>query len=355
MKWPKTPLTELLGIRYPIIQAPMAEDVTTPELVAAVANAGGLGSLGAGAMEPEAIRTAIRRIRTLTDKPFAVNLFIPEPVSEDAERIIRANEILNPYRTALNLPEPDPLAAYTPDYTEQLGVLFEEKVNLLSFTYGLPRPSELESVKQQGIITIGTATHLVEALVLEESGIDVIVAQGAEAGGHRGTFIGSFRQGMIGTIVLLPLLADHISVPLVAAGGIMDSRGICAALTLGADGVQMGTAFLSTQESGAHPQYKELLFNSNEVGTTVTKVFSGKPGRSLRNQFIRELQQVQSYLPGYPTQNAITRPIRQAAVEQDMLELMPLWAGQGSWLCQQQGAADLIASWVEEVERLLAG
>ena len=133
MKWPETSLTEKLGINYPIIQAPMAGGVTTPELVAAVSNAGGLGSLGAGYMEPEEIRRAIRQIRALTDKPFAVNLFIPEAVTEDAERIIRANELLAPYRRGLGLPEAEPLAAYLPDYTEQLGVLFEESVKILSF------------------------------------------------------------------------------------------------------------------------------------------------------------------------------------------------------------------------------
>jgi nitronate monooxygenase len=354
MKWPDTKLTEKLGIRYPIIQAPMANDVTTPELVAAVSNAGGLGSLGAGYMEPEDIRRAIRAIRTLTDKPFAVNLFIPEAVTEDAERIIRANELLAPYRRELGLPEVEPLAAYLPDYTEQLGVLFEESVKILSFTFGVPAARELESIQQQGMITLGTATHLLEAILLEESGVDIVVAQGIEAGGPRATFLGSCEQGLVGSMVLLPLLQEYLTIPFVAAGGIMNGRGILAALALGAGGVQMGTAFLTTPESGAHAEYKELLPQATEITTTLTRVFSGKPARGLKNRFIEELQQAEAYLPGYPIQNALTREIRQAAAEQNNVDFMSLWAGQGCPLCRDKAAAKLMAYWIEQVEELLA-
>lgn len=353
MKWPNTTLTEKLGITYPIIQAPMVAGITTPELVAAVSNAGGLGSLGAGYMEPEEIRRAIRQIRTLTDKPFAVNLFIPEAVTEDAERIIRANELLAPYRRELGLPEAEPLATYLPDYTEQLGVLFEESVKILSFTFGIPSPKELESIQQQGMMTIGMATHLLEAILLEESGVDVVVAQGIEAGGHRGTFLGSCEQGLVGSMVLLPLLHEYLKIPYVASGGIMNGRGIVAALALGASGVQMGTAFLTTPESGAHSQYKELLPQSTEITTTLARVFSGKPARGLKNRFIDELQKAEAYLPGYPIQNALTREIRQAAADQNNTQFMPLWAGQGCPMCVDKPTAKLIAHWIDQVEELL--
>jgi nitronate monooxygenase len=353
MKWPNTKLTEKLGITYPIIQAPMDSGVTTPELVAAVSNAGGLGSLGAGYMEPEEIRRAIRDTRLLTDKPFAVNLFIPEAVTEDAERIIRANELLAPYRRELGLPDAEPLAAYLPDYTEQLGVIFEESVKILSFTFGLPAAKELESIQQQNIITLGTATHLLEAILLEESGVDVVIAQGIEAGGPRATFLGSCEQGLVGSMVLLPLLAEYQQIPYVAAGGIMNGRGIAAALALGASGVQMGTAFLATPESGAHAKYKALLPQGTEITTSLTRVFSGKPGRGLKNRFIEQLQKAEAFLPGYPIQNALTREIRHTAEQQSNTEFMSLWAGQGCPLCRDKPVARLMAYWIEQVEDII--
>ncbi len=353
INWPKTAVSELLGIDYPLIQAPMADGITTPELIAAVSNAGGLGSLGAGHMSPEALRRAIGEIRSLTDRPFAVNLFVPEPVKEDAERIISANKLLVGYREELNLPEPEPLASAAPNYTEQLGVLFEESVEIISFTYGVPGADELESIKQLGITTLGNATHLLEAILLEEAGIDLVVAQGAEAGGHRATFIGRTEQGLQGAMVLLPVLVDHLRIPVIAAGGIMDGRGIVAALALGASGVQLGTAFLTTPESGAHPGYKATLLDSNELTTVLTRVFSGKPARAIRNRFIEELSGAEAFLPGYPVQHALTLDIQQAAAERDMPELMALWAGSGCALCRTEAAAEQIGRWLGQIDQLL--
>ena len=350
--WPNNKLTETLGIQYPLIQAPMAGGITSPELVAAVSNAGGLGSLGAGYMEPEAIRQALTEIRALTNKPFAVNLFVPQPVQEDAERIMRANELLTPYREELGVPDGDPLAQELPNYVEQLGVCFEESVEIISFTFGVPGEAELETIKQLGVTTIGTATHLLEAIVLEESGLDVVVAQGVEAGGHRGTFLGSAEQGMAGLTVLLPLLADNLRIPFVAAGGIMDGRGIAAALDLGASGAQLGTAFIATPESGAHACYKETLLDSNELTTVLTRVFSGKLARGIKNRFVSELHDAEPFLPGYPMQNTLTQAIRRAAAEQDKVELMSLWAGQGCALARPLPAAELLQLLVDETEAL---
>ena len=351
--WPDNRVAELLGIRYPIIQAPMAGGITTPVLVAAVSNAGGLGSLGAGYMPPEELRQTIVDIRALTDKPFAVNLFVPEPIKEDAERIIRANELLAPYREELGLPDSDPLARELPNYIEQLGVLFEESVEIISFTYGAPGQAELDTIKQLGITTIGTATHLLEAILLEESGLDMVVAQGIEAGGHRATFLGSSEQGMTGLMVLLPLLADHLHIPFAATGGIMDARGIAAAFKLGAEAVQIGTAFLACPESGAHAVYKETLLHSTELTTVLTRVFSGKLGRGLKNRFITELQQAEPFLPGYPMQNALTQDIRRSAAEQNQPELMSMWAGQGCAMVRDLPAADLMREWIDQTGELL--
>ena len=353
INWPTTPLTEALGIALPIIQAPMADGITTPELVAAVANAGGLGSLGAGHMQPEEMRQAVRAIRERTDKPFAVNLFAPQALAEDAERIIRANELLAPYRKELNLLPAEALTTYQSYYTEQLGVLFEESVPILSFDFGVPRPREIESLKQRGVKTIATATHLLEAIVLEESGIDVVVAQGFEAGGQRSTFLGSYQQGLVGIMALVPILVEHLAIPIVAAGGIMDGRSITAALALGASGVQMGTAFLPCVESGIHPQYKEKLIQGTEIDTMLTRVFSGRLGRGLKNRFTEELSEVEDFLPSYPALGALTEEIRQAAAAQDNAEFMALWMGQGAALSKSLPAAELIRQWQQQIATLL--
>lgn len=362
MKWPRTSLTERLSIRYPIIQAPMAGGLATPQLVAAVSNAGGLGSLGAGYMEPEEIRSTIREIRTLTDKPFAVNLLIPEPVTEDAEIIEYACALLEPYYQELGLPTDDASAAslvnlpnlhHAPNFKEQLAVAVEEKASVLSFTFGVPDEKEIEALKEWRIPIIGTATHLLEAIVLEESGVDIVVAQGAEAGGHRGTFIGHYRQCLVGAMALIPVLVDHLSIPVIAAGGIMDGRGITAALALGAAGVQMGTAFLTCPENGARPNCKAALQAGTEISTVLTRVFSGKFARGLHNRFIDELLENETDLPGYPIQNALTRDIRRAAADQDRPEFIPLWAGQGCSLCADKPAGELIRAWVAQVEAII--
>jgi len=375
MSWPNNRLTQLLGIDYPLIQAPMAGGVTTPELVAAVSNAGGLGSLGAGYMKPEAIRQAIAAIRQRTDRPFAVNLFVSEPVKEEAQRVIAANRLLAPYREALNLPEPEPLLSAVADdseeftvsledssemlvstganYHEQVAVVLEEGIDRVSFTFGIPSDAEIATFKQRGVITIGTATHVLEGIVLEETGIDVVVAQGMEAGGHRGTFIGRPEQGLLSLMTLIPILVDQLRIPVVAAGGIMDGRGIAAAHHLGASGVQMGTAFLTTPESGAHSMYKQALLDTTEMSTVLTKVFSGKLARGLQNRFITELSEVQDQLPGYPIQNALTRDIRRAAAEHDMPELMSLWAGTGCALCQSRPVAELMRQWLDQAAQYL--
>ena len=353
MNWLNTPLTEILNISYPIIQAPMAGGISTPQLVAAVSNAGGLGSLGAGYMDPEDIRTAINEIRELTDKPFAVNLFIPEAVGVNANEMVRINELLAPYRQELGLPPAaKPPDEYLPNYTEQLAVILEEAVNVFSFTFGVPKPEELEVLRHRNIITMGTATHLLEAIILEESGIDMVVAQGLEAGGHRGTFVGNYDQGLVGTTVLLPLLANHIKVPFVAAGGIMDGRGVAAALALGAAGAQMGTAFLASPESGAHPKYKEILCEGTEINTVLTRAFTGKAARALRNRFVNELQEAEDQLLAYPIQHALTREICQAAARQNRPEFMSLWAGQGCPLCTAKPVAELMVEWVAQIKRM---
>lgn len=247
--WPHTPLTTLLNITYPIIQAPMAGGFTSPELVANVCNAGGLGSLGAAYMQPEAIRAAIKKIRELTTKPFNVNLFIPEPHHASEQQIAAMHDKLAEV-ASIFIKQYRPITSpYAQFFDEQMAVLIEEKIPIFSFTFGMLADNWIEKLKKINILLIGTATTLTEAQLLADKEIDVIVAQGSEAGGHRGTFIGKADDALIGNFALIPQITDKINKPIVAAGGIMDGRGIVAAQVLGASGVQMGTAFLSCPEA----------------------------------------------------------------------------------------------------------
>ncbi|MGB5065615.1 MAG: nitronate monooxygenase [Candidatus Competibacter sp.] len=353
MNWSRSALTERLDIRYPIIQAPMAGGPGTPQLAAAVSNAGGLGSLAGGYLQPESLRQAIAEIRALTDRPFAVNLALSSAAHGDPVRLARARELLAPYRAELGLPPQPPALPELPEFEQLLDMVMEERVSAVSFIFGAPDTVYLDLLRDAGIVTLGTATHLLEAIVLEESGVDFIIAQGAEAGGHRGTFIGHPEQGLVGILTLVPLLAKHVRVPIVAAGGIMDGRGIAAARILGAAGIEMGTAFLACPESGASPAYKALLSEGSEIATTLSRVFTGRSGRVLRNRLVNELHPHEADLPGFPLQLFLTEELSQTAAERDLTDFMALWAGQGCHLSENRPAAELIAAWVEQVAALL--
>ena len=348
-----TKTTKQLNIVHPVVQAPMAGGTSTPELVAAVSSAGGLGSLGAGYTSPGVLREEISHVRNLTDRPFAVNLFVPEAFEADPGRVERSNELMQPYREDLGIETPADILSYTPAFEEQLAVVLEERVPVFSFTFGVPEEAQLSELKKAGITVLGTATTVREALVLEEAGVDGVVGQGAEAGGHRGTFLGAHADALVGTMALIPQLVDAINVPVIASGGIMDGRGLAAALVLGAEAVQMGTAFLTTRESGAHPEYKKAVLAATEEETAVTRAFSGKPARGIKNRFLLEMDEHDERLPPYPVQNAWTKDIRGAAQEQNSPELMSLWAGQASRLGSLLPAAELVERVVTEAATAL--
>ena len=270
MSWTETPLTELLGVRLPVVQAPMV-GASTPELAAAVSNAGGLGSIAGTGLSPDELRDAIRETRAHTKRPFAVNLFapLPEPSSKglaDWAALLGGEPTLPP----------------APPWSldDQLAVLADESVAIFSFTFGIPPLDRFDAV------TIGTATTVEEAVALERAGVDVVVAQGFEAGGHRGAFLGDPGRSLVGGLALLPQVTDAVSVPVVAAGGIMDGRGIAAALALGAQGVQLGTAFLGCQESGASEEHRAALGDE----TTISRVMTGRHARGVRTPLVDELE-----------------------------------------------------------------
>ncbi|GIO88927.1 MULTISPECIES: NAD(P)H-dependent flavin oxidoreductase [Paenibacillus] len=349
----ETAITSKLNIRYPIFQAPMAGGPTTPELVAAVSNAGGLGNLGAGYLTPEQLRHAIRKIRALTDRPFGVNLFVLEQPEESEETIAKMAEYLNSSRKELGIPQNPPLPQYSESFEEQVQVLLEERVPVFSFTFGIPSPGVIQSMKQRGTFVMGTATTVDEAIQLELSGVDAIVAQGSEAGGHRGTFLKNGSDALIGLMALVPQICDHVSIPVIASGGIMDGRGLVASLALGAAAVQMGTAFLACTESGAHPTYKQKILSANEDATVITCAYSGKAARGIRTEFIRGMHMYPGKIPPYPIQHVMTRDIRQAAAMANKPEYMSLWAGQGLRLAKDRSAAAIVKQTMDQANMLV--
>ncbi|GAA0437790.1 nitronate monooxygenase family protein [Lentibacillus halophilus] len=349
--WHENTFTQQLGIRYPIIQAGMAGGTTTPELIASISNAGGLGTLGAGYMSPEQMKTAIQKVKELTDRPFGVNVFVPEIPDASETAIENANELLRPFREELNLKEPDVSKPSTDLFEKQMEVIIEERVPVCSFTFGVPSEERVQQLKQKHIVVMGTATTVNEAIINEEHGMDMVVMQGSEAGGHRGTFSEAFDKAMIGTMALVPQAVDHVTIPVIAAGGIMDGRGVLAALTLGAQAVQMGTAFMTSLESGAKQQQIEAILNGTEDQPIITSAFSGKPARGIQNAFITRMAPYEQDLPGYPVQNALTKDIRSEAAKQNRPEWVHLWSGQSVRLSKRQPAGDMMADIVSQVDK----
>ncbi|MBM7655467.1 NAD(P)H-dependent flavin oxidoreductase [Neobacillus cucumis] len=340
-----TKLCKILGIAYPVIQAGMAGGPTTVELVASVSNAGGLGTLGAAYMKPEEIRTAIRKIKEQTSKPFAVNLFCTNWTDQYAG-VEESQKVLNAIRERLGLKQSNQKVITNNFFEEQFEVLMEEKVSVISSAFGIFPQDKMIQAKERGIKVTTMVTTVREAQLAESEGTDIIIAQGSDAGGHRSTFeIEKNSLGAaVGTFSLVPQVVDAVSVPVVAAGGIMDSRGLVAALALGAQGVQMGTAFLTTMESGAHSAYKQALINSTEESTVITKAFSGRPARGIKNAFMRAYEDMNLSPADFPTQNTLTNDIRKQAALQNNPEYMSLWAGQGTRLLHNEIRAEKLLS-----------
>lgn len=340
-----TRFCERFSVKLPIVQAGMAGGITSPELVAAVSEAGGLGTLAGAYVKPDVLRQSIREVKQLTKKPFGVNLLLfeetaPSEVSGDLV------DWLNQMRREVGLtPWDGELPQSKEDLDECFAVIVEEQVPVFSCAFQAPGKYG-RAAKQAGMKLIGMATTLEEARILRVENVDAIVAQGGEAGGHRGTFQpGSEGDGAcIGTMPLVSLVADALpDVPIIAAGGIMDGRGLLAALSLGADAAQLGTRFLVCRESLAHPAYQEQLLLAKETDTRVTRAFSGRPARGLNNRLIETARMEQLQTLPYPVQNALTREIRTAAARLNKPEYMSLWAGQGvAMLRQTQGAADIV-------------
>jgi nitronate monooxygenase len=348
----RTVLTERLGLAHPIIQAPLAGGGDTPALVAAVSEAGGLGSIGAAYLTPEQIAAACAAVRGTTRRPFGINLFAPQSPPLDVEASSAVSRVA-PFFAQLGLAPPTAPLLPVPGFDAQLAAAIDGGASLFSFTLGmLPAPA-FAAIKAKGLVLAGTATTVDEAVALERAGVDVVVAQGSEAGGHRGTFDhAEADSSLIGTLALVPQIVDAVRVPVVASGGIMDGRGIAAALALGAGAAQLGTAFLTCDEAGVPDAYKQAILDAHEDETRVTRAFSGRAARGIVNRFMREVDAAGDVLP-FPLQNSLTRPLRTAAAKQGRAEFLSLWAGQGVRMARRQTAADLVAALVKETDEAI--
>ncbi|MEW6635240.1 MAG: nitronate monooxygenase [Actinomycetota bacterium] len=341
---PRTRLCDLLGVRHPVVQAPMAGGWTTPALVAAVCNAGGLGMLAASRVPPERLREDIRAVKGKTDEPFGVNFLLAGPEG-DARGAAEVQRFLDRFRGELGLPpaETPPIPPPSP-LEEQLAVVFEEGVPLLSVALG--DPGDLAGrAHERGMLFSAMATTVEEAVLAARRGADFVVAQGAEAGGHRSTFeVGPGGEvPLVGTMALVPQVVDAVEVPVVAAGGIADGRGLAAALALGAEGVQIGTRFLTASESGAFPAYRERLLSARETDTIITRVFSGRPARGIRNRLVRAWEWDGPEPLPYPLQSLAAGDVYAAARSRDDGDYAMMLAGQATRLLRPgQSAAEIV-------------
>lgn len=355
MAWSfSTPLCTLLGIRHPILLAGMAGGPTTPELVAAVSAAGGLGSFGASGMRCDALINAVRCARALTDGPIAVNVLLapPRPGTAELEAFQAA---LAPIRDELGISPPAAPSSPAPGGVELIEAALEAGATVVSTGLGDPAPI-VPLARAAGAPVIAMVATVADAVRAAESGADAIVAQGAEAGGHRSNFDlpASGPPPMVGTVALVPQIVAAVDVPVIAAGGIMNGSGLVAALALGAQGIQLGTRFLRTTESGANPGYRSRLAAAADTDTEIITAFSGRPARGLRNKVLDALEAAGSPAIGYPRQGSAWADIKAASDRAGSADATTLWAGQAAALAGAEiSAADVIAQIMVEATAAL--
>lgn len=353
--WHQTRITELLGIRYPILLGPMGGNFSTPELLAAVSNAGGLGSFGAYTLNAEEILVAGKAIKAKTDKPYNINLWVNDVDDRlngyPAENLEKVKATFKPYFDELSIPMPD-LDIHIPSkFAEQVAAIFEIRPAVFSFIFGIPSKEVLDEARRLDIKTVGAATTLDEALALEEAEVDAIVAAGFEAGGHRPSFLRPAEDSLTGTFALIQQLKASVKTPVIAAGGITDGKGIAAALTLGADAVQLGTAFLATDESNATAIHKARLFSEETKYTVLSKSLTGRMGRMIRNRISEEISYATEVLP-FPLQTKLMAPLRAAAIEQGKTDMINFWSGQHAVNLKYTKADELMTALIRETGSL---
>jgi nitronate monooxygenase len=351
------PFLRKLGIELPIIQAPMA-GVSTPEMAAAVSNAGGLGSIGVGAVDADATRRMIAAVRDRTDRPFLVNVFCNKPGVADAAREAAWLARLEADFARYGVKPPVRLTEIYQTFLtddDKLAALLAERPPVVSFHFGIPARDRIEALRAAGIVLLATATNLEEGKVIAAAGIDAVVAQGYEAGGHRGVFDPEVEDDRLGTIALTRLLVRKLDIPVIAAGGIMDGAGIAAVLMLGATAAQLGTAFVACPESSADAGYRAALLGPPAEHTVITTAISGRPARCLANRFTALAKGVErDAIPNYPIAYDAGKALHSAAKAAGEFGYGAQWAGQGAPLARTLPAAELVGCLRSELERALS-
>ena len=354
--WYKTKASEILRIDYPVLQGPFGGGLSSPKLVSTVSNAGGLGGYGAYQLQPEEIIEIDKQIKSLTQKPYALNLWVSD-VDEEINRFGDQDfEILKstfkPYFDELNISLPEKLVMIQSKFDKQVETILKIKPPVLSFIFGVPSKEILKECKKEGIITIGTATTLDEALVLEEANVDMIVASGFEAGGHRSSFLRKAEDSLTGNFALIPQIADQVKKPVIAAGGIADGRGIVAALILGASAVQIGTAFLACEESNATDLHRKIIFSEQAKYSVLSRAFTGRLSRGIQSKIAMETKGYENQFAPFPIQSIFMSSLRKAAIEQNKSEMFTFWAGQNAPLVKYKNAEQLMNSLISQVNTI---
>ncbi|ELR69518.1 Enoyl-[acyl-carrier-protein] reductase [Fulvivirga imtechensis AK7] len=349
--WNKTRVTDLLRIKYPIIQGPFGGRFSSAKLVATVSNSGGLGSFGLNACTPKEITRINAEIRSLTNKTYALNLWVPlkhDPLlhyrSEDFEAL---KQRFQPYFDELRIPQPEFSIPDSPNFDDQIKAVLKARPPVVSFIFGIPPQNYILELKKTGIVIIATATTVDEAVLAEQAGVDLVVASGTEAGGHRASFLKPADLSLTKTIPLVAQVVRNVAIPVIAAGGIADGKSICAMLQAGASAVQIGTAFLATDESNAPDYHKQKLLDT-QLKTELTKVYTGRLARALSNKIILDFKNnsQESFAP-YPAQSTYLAPLRKAALALRRYDLLPMWSGQPSTVLTYRSAKALF-NWLVE-------
>jgi nitronate monooxygenase len=349
--WPDRRLIDLFGIEHPIVLAPMAGP-SRPDLAAAVAEAGGLGSLACAMLTPEQGRIEMLKTRQLTNKPLNANFFCHTPPKPDAGRERAWRERLRAYYVEQGLdPEAEAPSVVRAPFDEDWAAVVEEiRPEVISFHFGLPAAPLLARAKATGAKVISSATTAAEARWLEDHGVDAVIAQGSEAGGHRGMFLTDNLAAQVGTFALVPPVVDAVQVPVIAAGGVTDARGIVAAMALGAAGVQIGTAYLFTPEANVSPLHRAALKAAQSGDTALTNLFTGRPARGIINRLMRELGPVDAAAPAFPLAGGALAPLRAKAEAAGTGDFTPLWSGQAAALGREMSAGELTRKLAEEAQ-----
>jgi nitronate monooxygenase len=344
--WYNTPAAKVLGTQYPILQGPFGGNLSSVKLAATVSNMGGVGGYGAYTLEPGEIVLLNQDLRKATDEPYNINLWVSDtdttPGTIADAQFEKARALFRPYFDELGLDFPDKPVAQPSRFGNQVQAILDMQPPVFSFTFGIPTADILEQCRKRRIVTIGTATTLDEALALEAAGVELIVASGFEAGGHRPSFLALAELSLVGTFVLIQQIKDRIRIPVIAAGGIATGKGIAAAMALGADAVQIGTAFLACEESGAPPFHRDLLFSDDAKYSVLTRAFSGRLGRGMMNRVARDMVGKEKDLLPFPLQSRLMGALRQGAIDQRKMELIVMWGGQIAPILTYTKAADLM-------------